>query len=161
MTANNKNKTVKTAAILLLAAMLLPCLVSCSKIPFLNRKKAETQTYVNSDYHFSLTYPSSFFNIEEIPSEENGDEYRIEIRKSQTDKITIDITYKTEEGIRIGSLYDFAELRRLDKSRIKPLYMETFPKSVNSFSYDTSSNCTPSAICCRSRAVTFLSRYTW
>lgn len=124
-------KKIRTAAALLLAAVLLPLMISCSKLPFLNRGKSDITKYVNEDYHFSLTYPSYFSTVKEIPSEENGDEYRIEISHNQTDLIYVDISYK-----KAADLYEFAELFGLEKEKIKPLSMKEFEKSTNSFSYD-------------------------
>lgn len=124
-------KKIRITVTILLAAVLLPWLVSCSRIAALRGEKPKTAKYVNSDYHFSLVYPSYFSEIKEIPSEENGDEYRIELRHNANDLIYIDITYK-----KANNLYEYAELSGFEKSRIKPLSMKEFKHSTNSFSYD-------------------------
>ena len=124
-------KIKRIISLLLAALAALPCLASCSKIASFLPGKEEITKYVNSDYHFSLTYPSYFSEIKEIPSEENKDEYRIEIRHGKKEMIAIDITYKTA-----SNLYEFAELSGYPKDKIKPLSMTEFPEAVNSFAYD-------------------------
>ena len=124
-------KIKRIISLLLAALAAVPCLVSCSKIKSYLPGKAETSKYVNSDYHFSLVYPSYFSEIKEIPSEENKDEYRIEIKHGKNEMIAIDITYKTA-----SNLYDFAELSGYPKQNIIPLSMTEFPDAVNSFAYD-------------------------
>ena len=98
----------KLICMILTVTAVLPFIASCSKIASLLPGKAETAKYVNSDYHFSLVYPSHFSEIKEIPSEENDDEYRIEIKNGKKALISIDITYKTA-----SNLYEFAELSGL------------------------------------------------
>ncbi len=127
-------KKIKAAAVILLCAVLLPTMISCSKLSFLRREKPKSAKYVNSDYHFSLVYPSSFENIKEIPSTENKDEYRIEFRDGDDKLIYVDITYK-----KAADLFEYAELSRFEKDKIKPLSMTEFDRSVNSFSYDSRS----------------------
>ena len=126
-------KKTRIAVFILLSAMLLPCLISCSRLSALRGGKADTAKYVNSDYHFTLVYPSYFNNIVEIPSEENGDEYRIEFKHGNDDKdlIYVDINYKTAED-----LYEFTLVAGLDKNKISPLTMSEFEHSVNSIAYD-------------------------
>ena len=124
-------KQIRIFTILLVSVILLPCLISCSRLNALRREKPKTTKYTNSDYHFSLVYPSSFSEIAEIPSTENGDEYRIELRRNKDDIIYIDITYK-----KATNLYEYAELYGFEKDKIKPLSMKEFDQSVNSFSYD-------------------------
>ena len=116
---------------MILFAVLLPCLLSCSRIPFLNRNKQEKAKYTNADYHFSLTYPSYFSEIVETESTENKDEFTIEIKNTDTDVIKIEITYKKADD-----LYHFAVLSDFEKNKIKPVYMEEFPDQVNCFIYD-------------------------
>ncbi len=113
------------------AVTVLSCFASCSRIASYLPGKAETQKYVNSDYHFSLVCPSYFSEIKEIPSEENGDEYRIELKNGKKSLITVDITYKTA-----SDLYEFAELLGFPKNKIIPLSMDVFPNAVNSFAFD-------------------------
>lgn len=110
-------------AILLAAAAFLPMAVSCSRIKNL-RRTPEIIKYVNDEYHFSLTRPSYFSEIVEEPSEENKDEYRIELKNGEKDVITVDIIYKKAENI-----YEYAELYCPEKNRIIPL-------SSNHFAYD-------------------------
>ena len=124
-------KKIKIISVILLSAVLLPCLISCSRLSSLRGEKPKTTKYTNSDYHFSLIYPTVFSEIKEIPSQENGDEYRIELKRSDNDLIYIDITYK-----KAANLYEFAELSGFEKDKIKPLSMTEFDHSVNSFSYD-------------------------
>lgn len=124
-------KIKRIISVFLIFAVFIPCFASCSYLERLRPKKAEITTYTNSDYHFTLTYPSRFSEIKEIPSEENGDEYRIELRRNDTDMIVVDIKYKTA-----SNLYEFAEISGFDKSKITPLSMSVFPNAINSFSYD-------------------------
>ena len=121
----------KAVCIILVLTSFIPCFASCSYIERFTPKKPQTAKYENSDYHFTLTYPSYFSEIKEIPSEENGDEYRIELRHGKNDMIVVDISYKTA-----SNLYEFAELSNFDKSKITPLSMSVFPNAINSFSYD-------------------------
>jgi len=123
----------KLICMILAVTAVLPFIASCSKIASLLPGKAETVKYVNSDYHFSLVYPSYFNEIKEIPSEENDDEYRIEIKNGKKALISIDITYKTA-----SNLYEFAEISGFPKNRITPLSMDVFPEAVNSFAYNKS-----------------------
>ncbi|MBQ1848564.1 MAG: hypothetical protein II135_11205 [Clostridia bacterium] len=111
-------------SILLLITAVLPALVSCSRIRELRRKTPETLKYVNEDYHFSLTRPSSFSEIVETPSEENNDEYLIELKNSDGKVISVEIVYKPTENI-----YEYAELYCPEKNRITAL-------SSNHFAYD-------------------------
>ena len=110
--------------IILTVTAVLTSFVSCSR---LNRFRGEAPViskYVNEDYHFTLTRPSAFSEIVETPSEENADEYHIDLKKSETDLISIDIVYKKAQD-----LNEFAELYCPDKSRIIPL-------GTNHFAYD-------------------------
>lgn len=134
MNVNNgreQMKKIRIISTIILAVMLLPFMISCSRIAALRGEKPKTTKYTNSDYHFSLVYPSYFSEIKEIPSEENKDEYRIELIHNKSDMIYIDITYK-----KATNLYEYAVLSGFEKDRINPLYMDEFEHSINSFSYD-------------------------
>lgn len=124
-------KKIRIITVIILSAMLLPSLISCSRLNSLRTEKPKTTKYTNSDYHFSLVHPTVFDEIKEIPSQENGDEYRIELIRNKTDLIYIDITYK-----KAANLYEYAELSGFEKDKIKPLSMKEFDHSVNSFAYD-------------------------
>ena len=82
-------KKIRITVLILLSAIILPCMFSCSRLSALRGKKPETTKYTNDDYHFSLVYPSYFGTVEEIPSQENGDEYRIELRHNKIDIPTV------------------------------------------------------------------------
>ncbi|MBQ7699949.1 MAG: hypothetical protein IJT49_06370 [Clostridia bacterium] len=134
MNVNKKRelmKKIRITAVILLSVMLLPCFISCSRIAALRGEKPKTTKYTNSDYHFSLVYPSYFSEIKETPSQENGDEYGIELINNKNDVIYIDISYK-----KASNLYEYAELSGFEKDKITPLSMDEFEHSVNSFAYD-------------------------
>ena len=114
----------KLLALTLSVLAVLPLLASCGRIRRIRNNTPSILTYTNADYHFSLTYPSGFDEIKEIPSEENGDEYRIELRRDDGRMISVDIEYKKADQIGV-----FAELYCTDKQHVIPL-------SGNSFAYD-------------------------
>ncbi|MBO4868596.1 MAG: hypothetical protein J5585_02660 [Clostridia bacterium] len=120
----------KFAAVTLAVLMILPILSSCDRLKRIRGDEPKILTYENADYHFTLTYPSQFSQIKEIPSEENGDEYKIQFEREDGRQITVDIVYKKAE--QIGQ---FAAIYCPDKNSIIPL-------SDNSFAYDKR-NCAP------------------
>lgn len=111
-------------SLLLAAVAVLPALVSCSRIRGLRRNTPEILKYVNEEYHFSLTRPSSFSEVVETPSEENDDEYLIELKNGDDKVISVEIVYKPTDNI-----FDYAELYCPEKNNIIPL-------STNHFAYD-------------------------
>lgn len=105
-------KKIRFFALLLLSALLLPTLFSCSLLP----KKTEEglldcalTVYENDDYNFEFTYPSLFKTVTVTDSTENKDESVIEFKLDDTDYITMYCMYNPEDDF-----YSFMKAKNFD-----------------------------------------------
>ena len=120
----------KIAVTVLILVLTANALCGCSLLGYIKNEDPERiVTYVNDDYHFTLTHPAYFSKTETKEYEDNDDEINIKLIASEDDLIDIDIRYKNEKRDSSSTLFDYIVNNGFDKNRIVPL-------TSNSFSYD-------------------------